>query len=155
MNLRRALRTDRAESAPRGNADESVADEGFLGEQPATSSVAGESLYLLAERGTLAFESVERTGRVVDEALTSGRPLRMYVDTFPVAGITWSRYYLGLASAGLVFVLSKYVWVPIVSGVDRSVSILLLFCLLVCSALYQLYTRVNVVLPDGLSRDAQ
>ncbi len=110
-----------------------------------TTTVTRESLYLLSKNGDVEIVGgAEQSRTTPDEMFASARPLRMYIDTFPIARLTWSRYYAGLASTGLVVVLSKYVSVPVVSNVNRVVSLPLLFCLLACSALYQLYTRVDV-----------
>lgn len=115
------------------------------------TTVARESIRLMLERGTFPI-AVDKEA-VTERNGASDGSLRLSVDSFPVDGVSWNSYYLSTASVGVLFVSGKLLGVPYLSRLNVLLPIFVVFALLVCGALYQLYTRTNLVL-FGLAGDA-
>lgn len=81
------------------------------------------------------------------DAGRDGALLQVVVDSFPLRDVSWQQYYLSVSSVGLTYYVGQYLGIRPVSGLDSILPVLALFLMLVLGGVYQLYTRVVLLLP--------
>jgi hypothetical protein len=102
--------------------------------QSAYVSLHQTHLPKLDELGIIEYDQSEKTVALDDEA---SREVSVYMETVPRYGISWSEYYAGVSTLGLLLVAATEVGVPVIEGVGAAVWASVVLAVVTVSAAYQ------------------
>jgi hypothetical protein len=91
----------------------------------------------LDELGIVAYDSDAKEVSLARRA----EQVAVYMEVVPKYGLSWGEYYLGLGLLGLLVVLGSSVGVPILARIDAAALAVVVFTVIVCSAVYHIYTQ--------------
>ena len=115
------------------------------GEEPAPRNIR-QSVYVslhqthlpkLDELGIVDYDSDAKDVSLARHA----KEVAVYMEVVPKYGLSWGEYYLGLGVLGVLLVLGSRIGVPFVGSVDTAALALVVFTIIVCSAVYHIYSQ--------------
>lgn len=87
----------------------------------------------LDELGIVEYDEDGKTVELTDRA----NQVRVYMETVPKYGLSWSEYYVVVAALGLLLIVAAEVGVPIIVDIGSLALAVGILLLIVASAIYQ------------------